>query len=176
MHLGNNRWICKFLFCYIIIIIRMLTAWRYLQLSLMTRHTRTSYYYYFIIIISSNLSDRWARAPKCPRHAEGVAALNCHGKTLTRNAVERGSWVTVASRRPISMMRWKACSTQVPDVSIAREIKSTPVVMSAYFCDFIASAVAATEPVRVLPERETRRTCLGKSLLLLLYTERTTQT
>jgi len=33
-----------------------------------------------------------------------------------RNAVERGSWVTVASRWPISMTKWNACSPQVPDV------------------------------------------------------------
>jgi len=67
------------------------------------------------------------------------------------NDVERGSWVTVISRRPISKTRWKACSPQVPDVSIAKGMmKSTPVVMSAYFYDFIASAVAAVEPARVL--------------------------
>jgi len=67
-----------------------------------------------------------------------------------RNNVERGSWVSVASRRPISMTRWKVwCSPQVPDVSIAKRIKWTPVVMSAYFCNFIASAVAAAEPARV---------------------------
>jgi len=31
-----------------------------------------------------HLSDRWVRAPKCSRHAEGVAALNCHRETLTK--------------------------------------------------------------------------------------------
>jgi len=36
-----------------------------------------------IIAVSSTLSDRVVRAMKCPRHAEGVAALNCHPKTLT---------------------------------------------------------------------------------------------
>jgi len=39
-----------------------------------------------IIAVTSYLSDRWVRAPKCLRHvmSEGVAALNCHRKTLTK--------------------------------------------------------------------------------------------
>jgi len=73
--------------------INMLTAWRHPQLSLMTRNTHEQaiiirpYYYIVIIVIiitvSTNLNDRWVRAPKCLRHAERVAALNCHRKTLT---------------------------------------------------------------------------------------------
>ena len=43
-----------------------------------------------------------------------------------------------------------ACSPQVPDVSIATGVKSTPAVMSAYFCDFAASAAAAADPARLL--------------------------
>jgi len=64
-----------------------------------------------------------------------------------------GTTDTVAIRRPISMTRWKACSPQVPDVLIAKGKISTPVVKSEYFCDIIASIVAAAEPARVLLAR-----------------------
>jgi len=56
------------------------TAWRRLQSSL--AHDAT-YKQVIIIAVSSNLSDRWVQALKCPRHAEGVAALNCRRKTQT---------------------------------------------------------------------------------------------
>ena len=44
----------------------------------------------------------------------------------------------------------EACSPQTPDVSIATGKKSTPAIMSAYFCIFFVSAVAAADPACVL--------------------------
>jgi len=85
---------------------------------------------FVIIAVSSNLSDRWVQAPKCPVTKKALPHWIATEKCWRRNAIERGSWVMIA----IGM-------------------KSTPVVMSAYFCDFIASAVAAAEPARVLLAR-----------------------
>ena len=67
-----------------------------------------------------------------------------------RKAVERGSWVTAAIRRPISLMRSRACLPHTPDVSIATGTKSTLGMMSLYFWIFFISAVAAAEPASLL--------------------------
>ena len=53
-------------------------------------------------------------------------------------------------RRPTSLTRSSACSPQTPDVSMANGTKSTPAMMSAYFCDFLTSAAAAAEPAWML--------------------------
>ena len=67
-----------------------------------------------------------------------------------RYIVERGSWVSWAMRRPMAVIRASACSPHTPVVSIATGVKSTLLIMSAYFWVLLASAVAAAEPACVL--------------------------
>jgi len=44
----------------------------------------------------------------------------------------------------------KACTPQTPEVSVAKGIKSTQAMMSAYFRDFFSSAFRAAEPACTL--------------------------
>ena len=67
-----------------------------------------------------------------------------------RKAVERGSCVTVAIRRPISLTSSKPCLPQTPDILIASGTKSTPEMMSLYFNVSLTSAVATAEPASLL--------------------------
>jgi len=80
---------------------------------------------------------------------------------LTKNAVDRGSWVTVASRRPISMTRWKACSPRFP-MSRSQNgwnrrqlwCQRTSAIPS------LLLLLPLNQHVYCWPERETLRTCL----------------
>jgi len=67
-----------------------------------------------------------------------------------KNDVDRGSWLTSESRRPISETSSMACWPQTPDDSMATGMKSTLVLMSWYLWSFFSSASVAAEPAFLL--------------------------
>ena len=85
-----------------------------------------------------------------PSTQEALPRCTATGIRWRRKAVDRSSCVIAAMRRPTSLTRSSACSPQTPDVSMANGTKSTPAMMSAYFCDFLTSAAAAAEPAWML--------------------------
>ena len=96
--------------------------------------------------ISWQMSNDNRLCGKCPQHTGGVAALDHYWQALLD---EWGSCVDAAILPLISMTSSMACSLQTPDVSMATGTKSTPEMISAYFCFFFASAAAA-KPACVL--------------------------
>ena len=85
-----------------------------------------------------------------PSTQEALPRWTATDKRCRRNEVDRGSCVDAAILRLISMTSAMACSPQTPDVSMATGTKSTPEMISAYFCFFFASAAAAAKPACVL--------------------------
>ena len=100
--------------------------------------------------ISWQMSNDNRLCGKCPQHTEALPRWTATDKRCRRNVVDRGSCVDAAILRPISITSSMACSPQTPDVSMATGTKSTPEMISAYFCFFFASAAAAAKPACVL--------------------------